>query len=87
MKYLQSVVYIQSYITNRYYFRGAAGLILIFDITKWNTYENIKAWLKDSYEYGDNKLVTLLIGNTSTHLQGFKRVVSENDVRNGNCIQ
>ncbi|RDD46586.1 Ras-related protein RABA1g [Trichoplax sp. H2] len=64
-----------------YYFRGAAGVIFIFDVTKRHTYENIRDWLNDSYVYGDNKLVTLLIGNTSKYNEGMERAVSKTEVK------
>ncbi|XP_069141947.1 ras-related protein Rab-11A-like [Argopecten irradians] len=51
-------------ITNAYY-RGAVGALLVYDIAKQLTYENLERWLKELREHADNKIVIMLVGNKS----------------------
>ncbi|KAK0586056.1 hypothetical protein LWI29_000259 [Acer saccharum] len=51
-------------ITSSYY-RGALGALLVYDITRRATFENIKKWLKELREYGNSYIVIVLIGNKS----------------------
>ncbi|CDU20559.1 hypothetical protein YYC_01349 [Plasmodium yoelii 17X] len=63
-------------ITSAYY-RGAVGALLVYDITKKNTFENIEKWLKELRDNADSNIVILLVGNKSDlkHL----RVINDND--------
>lgn len=45
------------------YYRGAVGALLVYDITNYETFKDIKKWLKEVKDYADSHLVTLLIGN------------------------
>jgi len=47
------------------YYRGAVGALLVYDITNYDSFKNIKKWLKEVKDYADSHLVTLLIGNKS----------------------
>jgi Ras-related protein Rab-1A len=49
-------------ITQNFY-RNANGILFIFDITKKETFDNIKIWLTDSENCEDNKVAKMLIGN------------------------
>jgi len=51
-------------ITNTYY-RGAVGALLVYDVTKLSTYENVAQWLKELRDQGDPGLIILLVGNKS----------------------
>lgn len=51
-------------ITSAYY-RGAVGALLVYDITKHQTYENVTRWLKELREYADSNIVIMLVGNKS----------------------
>ncbi|KAF8894786.1 ras family-domain-containing protein [Infundibulicybe gibba] len=51
-------------ITSAYY-RGAVGVILVYDITKRASYENVTRWLKEIREHADSNIVILLVGNKS----------------------
>lgn len=51
-------------IVNAYY-RGAAGALLVYDITKHMTYENVGRWLKELREFGDSNMLVMLVGNKS----------------------
>ncbi|WOL11910.1 hypothetical protein Cni_G20674 [Canna indica] len=49
-------------ITSAYY-RGALGAILVYDVTKPITFENISRWLKELRDHADSNIVIMLIGN------------------------
>ena len=49
-------------ITNAYY-RNAVGALLIYDITKRNTFDNINRWYSELREHADHNIVVLLVGN------------------------
>lgn len=49
-------------ITNAYY-RNAVGALLIYDITKRSTFENINRWYSELREHADHSIVVLLVGN------------------------
>ena len=47
------------------FYRGAVGALLVYDITKHESYVNIEKWLRELKEHGDSKMVIMLIGNKS----------------------
>ena len=47
----------------RNYYKGASGIILIFDVTNINSYENIKKWIIEIKEEISDKVSIVLIGN------------------------
>lgn len=49
-------------ITNAYY-RNAVGALLVYDITKRNTYENINKWYSELKDHADSSIKVLLVGN------------------------
>ena len=49
---------------NRYY-RGAVGALLVYDISKHCTYENVERWLKELRDHADSNIVISLVGNKS----------------------
>jgi small GTP-binding protein len=49
----------------RSYFRGALGALLVFDITNYNSFHNIKSWLNDVTLYSNFPISMILIGNKS----------------------
>ncbi|KAI6654592.1 Ras-related protein Rab-11A-like [Oopsacas minuta] len=51
-------------ITNAYY-RGAVGALLVYDIAKHLTYENVERWLKELKDHADANIVVMLVGNKS----------------------
>lgn len=51
-------------ITSAYY-RGAVGALLVYDITKQVTYENVERWLKELRDHADANIVIMLVGNKS----------------------
>lgn len=62
-------------ISNSYY-RGAIGVMLVYDITKQSTFDNLEKWLKELKEFGETQMVILLIGN-KTDLKHLRVVKTE----------
>eukprot|EP01066_Platyproteum_vivax_P020881 Platyproteum_vivax@DN8832_c0_g1_i1.p1 len=51
-------------ITSAYY-RGAVGALLVYDISKRTSFENVERWLKELRDHADPNIVILLVGNKS----------------------
>ncbi|CAN6291292.1 unnamed protein product, partial [Urochloa humidicola] len=51
-------------ITSAYY-RGAVGALLVYDITKKQTFENIQRWLRELRDHADSNIVIMMVGNKS----------------------
>ncbi|VDM00190.1 unnamed protein product [Schistocephalus solidus] len=47
----------------RSYYRGAAGLLLVYDITRRDSFTNLPFWLADLRQYASENAVIMLIGN------------------------
>ncbi|EAS06669.1 small GTPase family Rab protein (macronuclear) [Tetrahymena thermophila SB210] len=62
-------------ITNAYY-RGAVGALTLYDITKQQTFDNVKKWLHELREYADANIICMLIGN-KCDLQEMRQVKTE----------
>ncbi|XWS50818.1 hypothetical protein CRYUN_Cryun12cG0121700 [Craigia yunnanensis] len=51
-------------ITSSYY-RGAAGALVVYDITRRTTFRNVKKWIDELREFGNLDMVVVLAGNKS----------------------
>lgn len=51
-------------ITSAYY-RGAVGALLVYDISKKLTFENVERWLKELRDHAEPNIVVMLVGNKS----------------------
>lgn len=49
----------------RSYYRGAAGALLVYDITRRETFEHLTSWLEDCRKYSSSDITIMLIGNKS----------------------
>ncbi|KAH9852773.1 P-loop containing nucleoside triphosphate hydrolase protein [Lenzites betulinus] len=47
----------------RSYYRGAAGCLLVYDVTNRQTFVNARSWLADVREHADPHLTCILVGN------------------------
>lgn len=47
----------------RSYFRAASAALLVFDITRRNTFNNATSWLNDLRQIADEDIVVVLVGN------------------------
>lgn len=51
-------------ITSAYY-RGAVGALLVYDIAKQASYDNVERWLKEIRDHAESDIVIMLVGNKS----------------------
>ncbi|XP_073245425.1 ras-related protein Rab-37-like isoform X3 [Porites lutea] len=49
-------------ITHAYY-RDSQALLLLYDVTSESSFENIRAWLSEIYEYASSDVIIMLLGN------------------------
>lgn len=47
----------------RSYYRGAAGALLVYDITRRETFSHLTTWLEDARQHSNSSMVIMLIGN------------------------
>eukprot|EP01105_Mastigella_eilhardi_P004247 TRINITY_DN1564_c0_g1_i3.p1 TRINITY_DN1564_c0_g1~~TRINITY_DN1564_c0_g1_i3.p1 ORF type:complete len:207 (+),score=43.28 TRINITY_DN1564_c0_g1_i3:37-657(+) len=47
----------------RSYYKGATGAILVYDVTRRETFNNIAAWLHDAKTLANQSIVIILVGN------------------------
>ncbi|KAL8506250.1 hypothetical protein ACS0TY_017208 [Phlomoides rotata] len=47
----------------RSYYRGAAGALLVYDITRRETFNHLASWLEDARQHANASMTIMLIGN------------------------
>ncbi|KAF8567688.1 hypothetical protein P879_03806 [Paragonimus westermani] len=47
----------------RSYYRGAAGALLVYDVTRRDTYDHLTTWLEDARQHASPNMVITLVGN------------------------
>jgi len=67
-------------ITNAYY-RGALGAMLVYDVTKQSSFENIPRWLRELREYANRDIVLVLVGNKADLVDKSLRQVTEEQAK------
>ena len=60
----------------RSYYRGAAGALLVYDITRRDTFTHLSNWLQDARENGNADMVITLVAN-KTDLDSRRTVSAE----------
>ena len=60
------------------YYRGAHGIIIVYDISDRNSFLHIKDWMDDINKYTDNNPIKLVVGNKSD--LSDQRQVSQLDI-------
>ena len=45
------------------YYRGAKGIMLVYDITNSKSFDNINRWMRNIQEYGNENVEKMIIGN------------------------
>jgi len=65
-------------ITSAYY-RGAVGALVVYDVTRHVTFENVERWMRELKDHTDANIVIMLVGNKADlrHL----RAVSTEDAK------
>ena len=53
------------------YYRGAQGVVLVFDITDRRTFNNLDVWLAELEKYGGEKMVKVVVGNKRDQVSGL----------------
>ena len=61
------------------YYKGAKGALIVYDITRNSTFENIDNWLIDLKTNGEKDILIMLIGNKSDLIE--KREVNTDDAK------
>lgn len=57
------------------YYRGARGVVIVYDMTCRKSFEDVKGWLDEVRSNGDDDKLVLLLGNKDD--LSFKRVVTQ----------
>jgi len=60
----------------RGYYRGAVGALMVYDITKAQTFKNVEKWMQELREYADPDIAIMLVGNKSD-LKSNREVATE----------
>lgn len=59
----------------RSYYKGAAGCLIVYDVTERETFEHVLSWLRDVREQADEQATIALVGNMAD-LPSTERSVS-----------
>jgi Ras-related protein Rab-2A len=60
----------------RSYYKGAAAALLVYDITRRETFNHIPMWIEDCFQYGAQDVIIMLIGN-KTDLHRDREVTTD----------
>lgn len=58
------------------YYKGARGAMIVYDITKQETFKSVDKWYKEIKEFGDKSLIPMIIGN-KCDLKNLRTVETE----------
>lgn len=58
------------------YYRGAVGAMLVYDISKRQSFDHIARWLEELRGHADNNIIIMLVGNKSD-LENIRAVPTE----------
>ena len=63
-------------ITSAYY-KGSHGVVLVYDITERESFNNISNWINESKKFAGNNIVRILVGNKCDLNEGRKVTFKE----------
>ena len=67
------------------YYKGAHGIILIYDVTSRKTFENVKNWVAQIREEVSEKVSIILVGNKIDDVDGRKVKTEEGQMMAKEC--
>lgn len=47
----------------RSYYRDASGALLVFDVTRRDSFNHLSQWLEEAHQYATDQIVITLVGN------------------------
>ena len=68
------------FMRNRFY-DGANGALLVFDLTRSNTYTEIKKWLKEFQQHAGSNVPFVLIGNKKDLVENIGEIIESKDAK------
>ena len=70
-------------ITNAYY-RGAEGILIVFDVTQKESFENIENWINEVTQYTGKEVIMICLGNKNDLKKGIdKNLINEFQKKTG----
>ena len=72
-------------ITSAYY-KGAYGAMIIYDLTKSETFKSVDNWYRQIIDYGEKDIVTMLIGNKND-LKNLRSIESFTGLDKGKSLR
>lgn len=63
------------------YYRGALGAMVVYDITRRRTFENVARWVEELRAHADGSTVVALIGNKADMPAGRREVAADEAAR------
>ena len=64
------------------FYKGAAGALLVFDLTREHTYTEIRKWFTEIYQFAGESIPFVLIGNKADLIEDVGVVIDRNEARN-----
>ncbi|KAF9684942.1 hypothetical protein SADUNF_Sadunf03G0002800 [Salix dunnii] len=71
-------------ITSSYY-RGAHGIIIVYDVTEMESFNNVKQWLNEIDRYANDSVCKLLVGNKCDLVEN--KVVDTQTAKGRSCAE
>ena len=68
------------FMRNRFY-DGATGALLVFDLSRQQTYKEIKNWLKQFHQFAGTNVPFVLIGNKADLLEDIGEIVEKSEAQ------
>ena len=63
----------------RQYYRDCEGALIVFDLTRRKTFDNISSWINEIKNYGNRDTTIVILGNKSDITE--EREIPENDIK------